>query len=142
MWVGGLERRLGNLQHTNSLKLAPGMNGNLGSLPQGCFLSKTKCSSRATYRVTALFPCGVHSNNSRVPSRWGSQRRSVAPFHPGTTVDTGSYYFCRCASAVIIQHERQRKGHKREFIFSSLRPMAPSSFMLFLCVIRCVAGVS
>lgn len=58
------------------------------------------------------------------------------------TVDVGSCYFCRRASAVIIRHGRQRKGHKRKFIFSSLKLMASSLFMLLIYSIPCIASAS
>lgn len=83
-----------------------------------------------------------HNSGPRVLSRWGAKPESAAPFCPDTTVDVGSCYFCRRASAVIIRHGRQRKGHKRKFIFSSLKLMASSLFMLLLYSIPCIASAS
>lgn len=71
-----------------------------------------------------------------VLSRWGAKLESTVPFRPG------SYCFCRCASAVITQHARQRKGQKRKFIFSIPKPMASSLFILLIYLTTSIANVS
>lgn len=96
----------------------------------------------AMYQVTSPTSHETHNSSPRVLSRWGAKPASAAPFCPATTVDVGSCYFCRRASAVIIQHGRQRKGHKRKFIFSSLKLVASSLFILLIYSILCIASVS
>lgn len=121
----------------NSGQMAPGLKW---------YLRSSRATSRGTgtamYQVTSLTSHGTHNSSPRALSRWGAKPESVVPFCPDTTVDVGSYYFCRRASAVIIQHGRQRKGHKRKFIFSSLKLMASSLFILLSYLILCIASES